>query len=74
MYKSDDQSLEYMNIYISVTGMEKGLKRDDQVWSLHNIWGFQCGCWGICRRTMVVPIHMCSGFPTGRLEQMIMTS
>ena len=28
----------------------------------------------MCRQTMVVLLHMQSGFPTERLEQMIMTS
>ena len=28
----------------------------------------------MCRQTMVFPMHMRSGFPTGRFEQMIMTS
>ena len=49
-------------------------KRDKEVQSLHNIWEFWCGCWQICRWTMVVPMCMHSGFPTRRLEQMIMTS
>ena len=53
----------------------KGIwKRDDEVWTLPNIWDCQCGCWQMCRQTMVVPLHMCSGFSTERLEQMIVTS
>ena len=47
-------------------------KRDNEVWSLCNIWGFQHGCQQICRWTMGIPMHMHSGFPTVRLEQMIM--
>ena len=39
----------YMHISIYVTGMEKGLKRDNKVWRLHNNRGFQCGHWQICR-------------------------
>ena len=50
-------------------------KRDEEVQSLHNIWGFWHGhCQWICRWTMVVPMHMNSDFPTRRFEQMIMTS
>ena len=36
--------------------------------------GFQCGCRQMCRWTTVLPVHMCSGFPTGRSKQMFMTS
>ena len=28
----------------------------------------------MCRQTMVVLLHMCNGFPTKLMEQMIMTS
>ena len=49
-------------------------RRDDEVWTLHNVWDIQRGCWQICRRTMAVLLHMCSGFPTEILKQMIMTS
>ena len=28
----------------------------------------------MCRQTMAVLLHMCSGFPAKRLEQMILTS
>ena len=49
-------------------------KRDEEVQSLHNIWGFWHGCRQICRQTMVVPMCMHSGFPTGRFEQTIMMS
>ena len=45
--------------------MEKGLKRDE-VWRFCNNRGFRRGCWQICRQTMVVPMHMCNGFPTGK--------
>ena len=36
--------------------------------------GFQCGCQQMCRQTMALPVHMHSGFPTGRSKQMIVTS
>ena len=49
-------------------------KRDEEVQSLCNIWGFWCGYQLICRWTMVVPMYMYNSFPAGRLEQMIMTS
>ena len=53
----------------------KGIqKRDDEVWTLHNIQDFWCRCWWMCRQTMAVPLHMHSGCPTKRLEQMIATS
>ena len=35
---------------------------------------FGIGCWQICRQTMAVLLHMCSGFPAQILEQMIVTS
>ena len=54
--------------------MEKGLKRDNKVWHFCNNRGFWCGCEQMCRQTMVVPMHMCNGFPAGKMEQMIMTS
>ena len=54
---------------------QKGIrKRDDEVWTLHKIRGFRCGCQQMHRQTMAVLLHMCSGFPAERLEQMIMTS
>ena len=49
-------------------------KRDDEVQNLCNIWDIQHGCWQMCRRIMVVLLHMCSGFPAKILEQMIVTS
>ena len=53
----------------------KGIrKRDDKVWTLCNVWDFQCGCWQMQGQTMAVPLCMCSGFPTKRLEQMIVMS
>ena len=53
----------------------KGIrKRDNEVWTLCNIRDFWHGSWWMCRRTVAVLLHMCSGFPTKRLEQMIMTS
>ena len=49
-------------------------KRDNEVWTLHSIWCFWCGFQQMLRQTMAVLLHMCSGFPTERLEQMIVTS
>ena len=49
-------------------------KRDKEVQSLCDIWYFQCGCQWMCRQTVVVLLHMHSGFPTLRLEQMIVMS
>ena len=54
--------------------LKRDWKRDEEVWSLCNNWGFWCGCWWMHRWTMAVPMCMCSGFPTGRSRQMIMTS
>ena len=54
--------------------MENGLKRDNEVWSFHNNRGFQHGCQQMHRQTMGVPMHMCNGFPTRKMEQMIMMS
>ena len=53
----------------------KGIwKRDNEVWTLHNILDFWHGCQWMCRQTMVVLLCMHSGFPAERLEQMIVTS
>ena len=53
----------------------KGIrKRDNEVWTLCNIQGFQCGCQWMCRWTVTVLLCMHNGFPADRLEQMIMTS
>ena len=41
---------------------------------IYSNWGFQHGCWQMCRWTTVFPEHMCSGFPARRSKQMIMTS
>ena len=49
-------------------------KRDDEVRTLSNIRDNWHGCQQICRQTMAVLLHMCSGFPTEILEQMIVTS
>ena len=49
-------------------------KRDDKVWTLCNIWDLWCGCWQMCRQTMVALLHMYSGFATKILEQTIVTS
>ena len=36
--------------------------------------GFWQQCWCMCRQPMVFPLHMCSGFPVEKVEQMIVTS
>ena len=41
---------------------------------IYSNWGFWHGCWQMCRWTAVLLVHMCSGFPTRRSKQMIMTS
>ena len=41
---------------------------------IYSNWGFQHGCQQMCRLTMAFPVHMHSGFPTGRSKQMIVTS
>ena len=53
---------------------ERVWKRDNEVWTLHNIWDIWHGCWQIHRQTMAVLLCMHSGFPTEILEQMIVTS
>ena len=53
---------------------KRDYKRNKEVQSSHSIWGSSVDVSGMCRQTMAVPMHMCSGFPTGRSEQMIMTS
>ena len=49
-------------------------KRDNEVQNLCNIQYIWHGCWQVCRQTMVVILHMHSGFPTKIMEQTIMTS
>ena len=49
-------------------------KRDNEVQTLRNVWDIWHGCQQICRWTMVVLLHMHSGFPTEILEQTIVTS
>ena len=49
-------------------------KRDNKVWNLHNIQDIWHGHQQICRWTMAVLLHMCSGFPTELLEQTIVMS
>ena len=49
-------------------------KRDDKVQNLHNFQFIWHGHQQMCRQMMVVLLHMCSGFPTKLMEQMIMTS
>ena len=53
----------------------KGIrKRDKEVWTLHNIQDFWCGCQQMHRWTVAVLLHMHSGFLTLRLEQTIVMS
>ena len=49
-------------------------KRDDEIQTFHNIWDIWRGHQQICRQTMVVLLHMHSGFPTEIIEQIIVTS
>ena len=53
---------------------KRDYKRDEEVQSSCSILGFWHGCQQMCRWTLAVLMHMCSGFPTGRSEQTIMTS
>ena len=50
------------------------MKRDDEVWTLHNIQDIWHGHQQICKGNMAVLLHMYSGFPTEILKQMIVTS
>ena len=62
------------NIY--VTGTELGLRkrwRGSDAFIVIN-WGFQHGCWQMHRWTVVLLVHMHSGFPAGRSKQTIVTS
>ena len=72
------RNIEYKciaNVYTSVSqAWKRDYKRDEEVQSSHSILGFWHGCWWMCRWTLAVLMHMHSGFPTGRLEKMIMTS
>ena len=63
----------HTHIYIS-QAWKGGWKIDDKVQSFHSNRGFWRGCWHICRRTMVVLMHMHSGFPARKMEKTIMTS
>ena len=63
-----------MHIYIYHRHGKGIRKRDNKAQTLRNIWDFWHGHRQMCRQTMVVPLHMCSGFPAKRLEQMIMSS
>ena len=49
-------------------------KRDNEVWTLHNIWDLWHGCRWMCRWTMAVLLHVHSGSSTEILEQTIVTS
>ena len=37
-------------------------------------WGFWQQCQWICRQTMAFSLHMCSGLPVEKVEQMIVMS
>ena len=53
----------------------KGIrKRDNKVWTLHNIWDFRHGCRCMHKWTVAFPLHMHNGFPSERWEQTIVTS
>ena len=65
----------HQNTWRRVSQAGKGIrKRDNEVWPLRNIQDFWCGCLWMCRQTMAVLLHMSSGFPAKRLQQMIVTS
>ena len=57
----------------SVTGSKFGLWKTQQGSCIaeENSWQ---GHWQICRQIMVIPLHMCSAFPTEMGEQMILMS
>ena len=57
-----------------VTGTKIRSRKRQRGSELSQYLGFQCGHWQMHRQTMVAPMHMHSGFPTRRSEQMIMTS
>ena len=48
-------------------------KKTKKFGCIYSNWGFWCWCWQMHRWTMAFPVHMCSGFPTRRSKQMIMT-
>ena len=65
----------HQNTWGRVSQAEKRVqKRDNEVRNLCNIQDIWHGCWQMHRQTMVVLLHMCSGFPAEILEQMIVTS
>ena len=73
--KLDSGMRMYQNTWGRVSqAWKRDYERDKEVQSSCSILGFQHGCWQICRKTPAVPMCMCSGFPAGRSEQMIMTS
>ena len=72
--KLDSGTRVHQNTWGRVSQAWKGgWKIDNEVQSFHSNKGFQCGCQCIHRQTMGVLMHMCSAFPTGKMEQMIMT-
>ena len=63
-----------MNIYICHrhgTWVKEKMERFGCIYSKLGSWH---GCRWMCRWMAMFPMHMCSGFPTGRLEQTIVTS
>ena len=73
-FKDEQYIYIYICVFVCVCHRHgKGKKRDDEVWSFCNNRGFWCGCQQMHRQTMVVPMCMHNGFPTGKMEQMIMT-
>ena len=52
----------YIYIYIYVTGKEKGLGKETMWFGLSVLFGFLHGCRQMHRQTVVVPLHMHSGF------------
>ena len=51
--------------------VEEKMKRFGCIYSNQGFW---CWCWQMCRWTVVLLVHMCSGFPAGRSKQMIVMS
>ena len=53
---------------------EKGYGKETTRFRVCNFCYIWHGHRWVCRQTMAVLLHMCSGFPTKIIEQMIMTS
>ena len=59
----------------SVTGMGIWVKeKTERFGNIYSNWGFQHGCWQMCRWTTMLLVHMFSGFPAGRSKQTIVMS